>query len=405
MYESLYQLRMAMGDAWDLRRRGLKDSQRHDQRVREAIKKNLRELIAEEAIITSDGTKRIRIPLRYLEQYRFKYGQPQQGVGQGEGKPGDVLGRRGQGNGPGDGQAGDQPGEQTYEVDVPLEELVQMMLEDLALPWLEEKPDRQITSETLQYTDLRRKGAMANLAKKRTLFENIKRNAARGHAEVKNIGEPDLRFRTWDIHYEYHANAAVYLLMDRSGSMTTSKKYIAKSFFFWMCRFLQMKYDHVDTVFIAHDTDAAIVPEKDFFALSNSGGTRCSSAYEVALAHMQKHHPADRYNNYLFHFSDGDNLPYDNEVCKNLVINLLDMCSMVGYGEIKYKDDADFYGWIGGGTPPSYGTLQTKLKEITHPEIKTVMHPRLIVVTIAHKEELYKALETFLKKPEQSVKP
>jgi hypothetical protein len=55
---------------WELRRRGLKDSLRHDQRVKEAVRKNLRELIAEEAIITSNGTKRIRIPLRYLGQYR-----------------------------------------------------------------------------------------------------------------------------------------------------------------------------------------------------------------------------------------------------------------------------------------------------------------------------------------------
>src|SRR5262249_41698658 len=76
---------------WELRRRGLKDSLRHDQRVKEAIRKNLRELIAEEAIITSDGTKRVKIPLRYLEQYRFKYGQPQEGVGQGPVKPGDSL--------------------------------------------------------------------------------------------------------------------------------------------------------------------------------------------------------------------------------------------------------------------------------------------------------------------------
>ncbi len=62
-----------MAPPWELRRRGLKDSLRHDQRVKEAIRKNLRELIAEEAIITSDGQKRVRIPLRYLEQYRFKY--------------------------------------------------------------------------------------------------------------------------------------------------------------------------------------------------------------------------------------------------------------------------------------------------------------------------------------------
>src|SRR5882762_4018675 len=124
---------------WELRRRGLKDSLRHDQRVKEAIRKNLRELISEEAIITSDGTRKVHIPLRYLDQYRFKYGQPQQGVGQGPGQPGEILGKRGQGNGPGDGQPGDQPGEHTYEVEVQLEDLTKMMLEDLALPWLEKK--------------------------------------------------------------------------------------------------------------------------------------------------------------------------------------------------------------------------------------------------------------------------
>jgi uncharacterized sporulation protein YeaH/YhbH (DUF444 family) len=158
-----------MSPPWELRRRGLKDSLRHDQRVKDAIRKNLRELIAEEAIITSDGQKRVKLPIRYLEQYRFKYGQPQQGVGQGPGQPGDVLsGQPGDGTGLGDGIAGDQPGEQTYEVEVPLDELTQMMLEDLALPWLEEKPERQVTSTSHRHTDVRRHGALANLDKRRT---------------------------------------------------------------------------------------------------------------------------------------------------------------------------------------------------------------------------------------------
>ncbi|MEK9195066.1 MAG: DUF444 family protein, partial [Patescibacteria group bacterium] len=209
-----------------------------------------------------------------------------------------------------------------------------------------------------------------------------------------NIKEADLRFRTWEIHYEYHANAAVYLLMDRSGSMTTSKKYIAKSFFFWMVRFLRLKYEHVDTVFIAHDTEAQVVPEKDFFALSNSGGTQCSSAYKVALAHIHEHHPAESYNNYVFHFSDGDNLPYDNDVCKTLVSQLLPICSSVGYGEIRYKDDASFYNWM-GQTPFALSTLQTKLKEITT-EAKVDNYKRLTIAIIAQKEELYKTLQAFL---------
>ena len=379
---------------WELRRRGLKDSLRHDQRVKEAIRKNLRELIAEEAIITSDGTKRVKIPVRYLDQYRFKYGHPRAGVGQGQGQPGDLVGRGADdGVGPGDGTAGVHPGEHIYEVEVPLEELTQMMLEDLALPWLEEKPRRQVTTTTHRYTDLRRRGAMANLDKRRTLLTNVKRNAARGQPQVRALHDADLRFRVWDTHEELHANAAVYMLMDCSGSMTTSKKYIAKSFFFWMVRFLRLKYRRVETVFIAHDVEASVVSEEDFFSLSSAGGTRCSSAYHTAFEHLQGHHPASHWNTYLFHFSDGDNLTTDNATCKELIETLLAHCRMVGYGEIRYQDDASFYGWI-SPTAATPSSLQHVLQEVKHPHFLSEM--------IRRKEDLYQVLRTFLQ-PRETV--
>jgi sporulation protein YhbH len=379
---------------WELRRRGLKDSLRHDQRVKDAIRKNLRELISEEAIITSDGAKRVKIPLRYLDQYRFKYGHPQPGVGQGAGEPGDVIGRQGgDGATPGDGEPGDQPGEHTYEVEVPLEELTRMMLEDLALPWLEEKPNRQITTSVPRYTDIRRRGSLANLNKRRSLIENIKRNAARGVPEVGGLRESDLRFRVWEAQEEVHSNAAVYMLMDCSGSMTSSRKYIAKSFFFWMVRFLRLKYHKVETVFIAHDVQAQVVPEKDFFALSSSGGTQCSSAYQVALDHLQQHHPASNWNTYLFHFSDGDNLPNDNLICKTLIETLLLHCTMVGYGEIRCADESSFFGWM-GQTAYAASSLQKTLQDIDQ--------ERFLSVTIAHKDELYQVLQSFLQLREGS---
>src|SRR5713101_5042872 len=81
---------------WELRRRGLKDSIRHDKRVKEAIRKNLKELIAEENIITSDGKKLVKIPLHYLDQYRFRYGNPGNAAGQGKGQQGDIIARDGQ---------------------------------------------------------------------------------------------------------------------------------------------------------------------------------------------------------------------------------------------------------------------------------------------------------------------
>ena len=88
-----------------------------------------------------------------------------------------------------------------------------------------------------------------------------------GVPAVGHFHDADLRYKVWDTYEQHQANAAVYMLMDVSGSMTTSKKYIAKSFFFWMVRFLQLKYQKVEMVFIAHDTEAQVVPEQDFFAL------------------------------------------------------------------------------------------------------------------------------------------
>jgi uncharacterized protein len=370
---------------WELRRRALKDSLRHDKRVKEAIRKHLKELIAEENIITSDGRKLVKIPLRYLEQYRFRFGQLGRGTGQGQGQVGEVIARE---SAPGDGreQPGDQPGEQVYEAEISVDELTRMMLEDLALPWLEEKDQQEITTTTYTFDEVRRKGSMANIDKKRTLLENLKRHAAQKEPKVGAFRDADLRFKVWSVREEQHSNAAVYLLMDRSGSMTTEKKYIAKSFFFWLVRFLRLKYKTVDTVFIAHDTEAQIVPEQDFFTISNSGGTMCSSAYHVALEHIQKTHPKSQWNNYVFHFSDGDNWEEDNRRCQELVTQLLDHTAMVGYGEIRYRDEATFYGWVKSFNP-AWSTL--------HKELSGITHPRFVTTAIKQKEDVYQALQAF----------
>src|SRR5579862_9353190 len=114
---------------WDLRRRGLKDSIRHDKRIKKALRDNLKDLIGEETIITSDGKKMVKIPIKYLEQYRFRYGddREREGVGQGPGDVGDVIATNPQ-DGPPGGMAGDEPGEDVYEAEVSLDDLTNMML-------------------------------------------------------------------------------------------------------------------------------------------------------------------------------------------------------------------------------------------------------------------------------------
>ena len=72
-------------------------------------------------------------------------------------------------------------------------------------------------------------------------------------------------------------------MMDVSGSMGEFEKYIARSFYFWMVRFLRTKYNNVEIVFITHHTEAKEVDEEEFFNHGESGGTKVSSAYQLAL--------------------------------------------------------------------------------------------------------------------------
>ena len=90
----------------------------------------------------------IKVPIRGVKEYRFVYGDNAPGVGQGgdgEPKPGDVVGQGKDGKG--GQQAGDRPGIDYYETDVSLDELVDLMFEDLELPDLERKRLRQIEVE------------------------------------------------------------------------------------------------------------------------------------------------------------------------------------------------------------------------------------------------------------------
>lgn len=116
--------------------------------------------------------------------------------------------------------------------------------------------------------------------------------------------------------------------------MGTFEKYAARTFFFWMTRFLRTRYERVQIEFIAHHTEARLVSEEEFFTRGESGGTVCSSAYQLALDRIRDAYPPQRYNIYPVHFSDGDNLTSDNERCLKLVQELMDRCNIFAYGEV-----------------------------------------------------------------------
>jgi hypothetical protein len=371
---------------WSLQRKGYIDQERHKERVREAIRKNLGSIISNESIILSDGRKTVKIPMRSLEEYKFRYDyRKKKHVGQGDGdsKVGDVIAREGEGQGPGHGPgAGDQPGVDYYEAEVEIDEIAKLIFEDLQLPYLEEKNKQAVQSRQIRFNEVRRTGILPNLDKRRTIMENMKRIAREtGKAELGPIKKEDLRFKSWDEEIKYESNAVVLAMMDVSGSMGEFKKYIARSFYFWMVRFLRTKYDNVKIVFISHHTEANEVTEEHFFTQGESGGTVVSSAYRLALDIIRQRFNPNDWNIYPFHFSDGDNYYSDNDEAVRLADEMINTCNLFGYGEIGEEEYS------------SYRRSSGALLSIFAERLKN--KSRFVGVRIDNKEDVYPALKAF----------
>lgn len=257
---------------WSLHRKGFDDQQRHQKKVQEAIKNNLPDLVTEESIIMSNGKDVVKIPIRSLDEYKIRYNYDKnKHVGQGEGdsQVGDVVARDGSDKkqGPGKGQgAGDQAGEDYYEAEVSLMDLEEALFKELELPNLQQKERDNIIHTDIEFNDIRKTGLTGNIDKKRTMMSAFKRNAMSGKPSFYPIYPEDLKYKTWNDITKPESKAVVLAMMDTSGSMGVWEKYMARSFFFWMTRFLRTKYETVEIEFIAHHTEARVVSEEDFFS-------------------------------------------------------------------------------------------------------------------------------------------
>jgi len=320
------------------------DRLRHRQKVREAIRENVVDIIAEESIIGQSRDKIIKVPIRGVREYHFIFGDDSPGVGTGQGnsQPGQVLGQT-DGDQPGTGKAGNQPGLDYYETEITLEELVDIMFEDLELPDMERKKLREVPVESIRKRKgFRRVGVRAHLNKKRTAMSRIRRKLAARIATTSELAAQRFPFHRDDLKYRrivrdvrFQSNAVVLCIMDTSGSMDTMKKYLARSFFFLLYQFVRTRYNNVQVVFVAHDAQAREVGEEEFFAKGGSGGTMISSGYNKALEIIKERFHPSLWNVYAFHCSDGDNWSQDNPATLRAAQELAEICNLFGYGEIK----------------------------------------------------------------------
>ncbi|HEX5242732.1 MAG TPA: DUF444 family protein, partial [Tepidisphaeraceae bacterium] len=114
-----------------------KDHQRFRQIVKGRIREDLRKFLTKGELIGKEGKHLISIPVRGIELPHFRYGDNSQGVGAGDGKEGDVVGK-GQ-PGQGKSQGGTETGHHMMEVDLTLDELADILAEELKLPRIEPK--------------------------------------------------------------------------------------------------------------------------------------------------------------------------------------------------------------------------------------------------------------------------
>ncbi len=371
--------------------RSAEDRRRHRQLVERSIKDNLSDILSEESIIGETKNRKIKIPIRGMKEYQFIYGKNVPGVGSGSGseKRGDKIGKSGEkGQGQGGAGAGNDEGEDVYETEITIEDALSYFMEDIELPDLDKKKLSDVLSDnSIKRSGYQRHGIKPRLSKKKTAIEKLKREQGTKRAlreqniedEIERFPfkEDDLRYFKIKQTQKHEYNAVIFCIMDTSGSMDSTKKFLARSFFFVLSRFIRMKYTNVEVVFVSHTTTAREVNEREFFYKAESGGTYISSGYKKTLEIIWERYNPAYWNIYAFHVSDGDNWVEDNERAVKAADELCDVCNLFGYAEIM----------------PVYYSLSIKGK-LT----KEVKSKNFVSATINKKQDLWDALKGMLKK-------
>ena len=335
------------------------------RRYKAQIADAARRAVSSRGIREIEQAERIGIPRKDISEPSFHHGRGGIRDTVHPGNPGYVRGdaiKRPQG-GAGDGgsRASDQgEGEDDFTFTLSKDEFMQLFFEDLELPHLL----RTHIGDTPQWKTRRAgfstDGTPHNLAVVRTMRQALGRRIAlskagkrtldeleaqlqalhaEGHGdggEARALAEQiaqlrqrigktpyldpiDLRFRSHTKVPVPTSRAAMFCLMDVSGSMDEARKDLAKRFFILLYLFLTRHYEKIDIVFIRHHTQAAEVSEEDFFHSRETGGTVVSSALHLLDGIIRSRYPPGDWNLYVAQASDGDNFSTDNGNCGTLL--------------------------------------------------------------------------------------
>ncbi len=283
------------------------------------------------------------------------------------------------GSGPGASQ--DAIGEDDFVFRITREEFMQYFFDDLALPHLVRT---QLLPDAPEWKSRRAgfisEGTPTNLHVVRSMRVALSRRIALGGDTRRRLHELELQlaeamrqtppmpgeihaltvqiemlrrrlgkipfFDPFDLRYRNRvrvplptAKAAMFCLMDVSGSMDEARKDIAKRFFILLYLFLRRHYERTDVIFIRHHTQATEVSEEEFFQSTETGGTVVSSALTLMHQIIQARYPPGEWNIYGAQASDGDNWHQDSAKCRELLTGkLLPVSRYFAYVQVGEED-------------------------------------------------------------------
>lgn len=374
-------------------------------RVKGSVRKTVKEAVANGNIAdVVKGGNRVRVPVKDLNEPQIVHGEGGvtrrtiPGNDRYKFNPGDTTPRPQQGGGSGgSGKAGDSgDGEDEFTFELTRDEFLEFFFEDLELPDLakkqlaitnEKKPVRNGFSRdgnpaaldllTTMKSSMGRRAALRT-PKKKKLRELEKQLAALNAVEydefsaadialkeendkkiavleaeiaelkrkiktVPYVDEIDLRYRTWTMKDQPATQAAMFCLMDVSGSMSQWHKDIAKRFYMLLYLFLFKNYEKVDIIFVRHHHSADEVDEQTFFYDRSSGGTIVSEGLQLVNKIIDERYSNLQWNVYVAQASDGDNWHTDHEKTMSELNKILTKVQYYFYIDIAQHGDSEMW--------------------------------------------------------------
>jgi uncharacterized protein len=353
--------------------KNLENRQRFLRRARAIVQQAVRHSSQSRDISDILEGGEISIPARGIDEPRFHHGPG--GVrdevlpGNKKFAEGDMLPRSGEGGGA-RGEGGGE-GEDAFRFVLTREEFLDLFLDDLELPDLAKRRLAEVEHEGIRRAGYAVSGSPVNIAVTRTMRLALGRRIALrrpssqtildlegrfadcedadGRAALRSeiaalearmrripyIDPVDVRYRRYENVPKPAAQAAMFCLMDVSGSMSEHMKDLAKRFYMLLYIFLTRRYRHVEIVFIRHTDEAEEVDEETFFHSQATGGTVVSSAFDAMRRIVAERFPSADWNIYAAQASDGDNSYSDGELTAHLLAHdIVPICQYFAYLEV-----------------------------------------------------------------------